>query len=541
MKKELKKCCLVGINSKYIHPSMSIYTLYANTDYDLKLFEFNIKDSVDDMYNKIKDFDCIFLSVYIWNVEIIRELLSRLNDKIINIGGPEASFNKNLILEYKNNKVFITRGEGEESTNEFIAYINGDLPLSKVSNLYFLDSSGEEIYQTEYKTPDITKIKSSVNLIGDYENRVCYVESSRGCYYNCTYCLAATEKPVRYFTAEKIRTELLFLLEKKAKTIKFLDRSFNTRADFANRILNFIKEHDNGVSTFQFEANGDSIEPETIKILNSMRKNMVRLEIGIQSTNPNTIKAINRTQNLKKLKANILALKDNCVIHTDLIAGLPYEDYDSFKNSFNETFLLFTDELQLGFLKELKGTVLSKTKSIYGYKFQESAPFEVIENEYISSSELNKIRKVEISVNKFYNYKIFNKTMKYIFIDKKLDPFDTFLNLTLYLEKTKPVNEYQFDELTSAFYDFLSKKIRSKDELLFIIKDDYLTKNRIKPKIWWKKDISREERLDVYKLFAQKYDLNIDTLFNYGLLEKWNNKYLLIDYKNFKKYYLEKN
>lgn len=541
MKKELKTCCLVGINSKYIHPAMSVYTLYANCNYKLDLFEYNIKDNVDEIIDQIKDYDCIFLSVYIWNVEMIREILSKLNDKIINIGGPEASFNKNLIFEYKNNKVFITRGEGEVSTNEFIAYINGDLPLSKVTNLYYLDSSGEEIYQTTYKVPDITQIKSSIEYIKDYENRVCYVESSRGCYFNCTYCLASTDKPVRYFPLEKVRDELLFLLEKKAKTIKFLDRSFNIRADYANRILKFIRDHDNGVSTFQFEANGDSITPETIDLLNSMRKNMIRLEIGIQSTNPNTIKAINRTQNFKKLKANILALRDNCVIHTDLIAGLPFEDYDSFKKSFNETFLLFTDELQLGFLKELKGTVLSKTKQIYGYKFQETSPFEVLENNYISNEELEKIKKVETGVNKFYNYKIFNKTMKYLFIDKKLDPFDTFLNLTLYLEKTKPVNEYQFDELTSAFYEFLSKKVKTKDELLFIIKDDYLTKNRIKPKIWWKKDISREERLEVYKDFASKYDLNIDTLFNYGLLEKWNNKYLLIDYKNFKKYYLEKN
>lgn len=540
MDKENKKVCFVGINSKYIHPAMSIYTLYANTSYDVTLFEFNIKDNIDDIYTKIKDFDAIFLSVYIWNIELVRKLLSMLNDKIINIGGPEASFNKNLILEYKNNKVFITRGEGEVATDEFLSYINGKIPLSKVSNLYYLDSSGEEIYQTVYKNPDLNNIKSSIQLIKDFENRVCYVESSRGCFYNCTYCLASTEKPVRFFPIEKVKSEILFLLSKNAKIIKFLDRSFNVKKEYANAILNLIKENDNGVSTFQFEANGDSIAPDTIEILNSMRKNMIRLEIGIQSTNPNTIKAINRTQNFKKLRENILALKDNCVIHTDLIAGLPYESYESFRKSFNDTFMLFTDELQLGFLKELKGTVLSKTKDIYGYKFSETGPFEVIENDYINKDELDKIKKVETGVNKFYNYKSFSKTMKYLFIDNKLNPFDTFLNLTIYLEKTKPVNEYQFDELTKAFYEFLSKKIKNKGELLFTIKDDYLTKNRIKPKIWWDKDITRDERLEVYKMFAKEYNLNIDTLFNYGLLEKYNNRYMLIDYKEFKKYYLTK-
>ena len=344
---------------------------------------------------------------------------------------------------------------------------------------------------------------------------------------------------MRYFPVEKIRNELQFLLSHNAKTIKFLDRSFNIRPEIANRILKYIIANDNNVSTFQFEVNADSLNSETIELFNSMRKGMIRLEVGIQSTNPNTIKAINRTQNLKKLKENIIALRDNCVIHTDLIAGLPYESYDSFKKSFNDVFMLFTDELQLGFLKELKGTVLSKTKSIYGYTFSDTAPFEVINNDYITKEELDKIKKVELGVNKFYNYRYFDRTMRYIFINKKLNPFDTFYELIVELEKTKPINEYQFDEITKGMYEFLSKKIKSNKELLFIIKEDYLLKNKIKPKLWWDKDISREERSEVYSHFKNKFNLNIDDLYRYGQLEKYNDNYLLVNYKDFTSYKLE--
>ena len=454
------------------------------------------------------------------------------------LGGPEASFNPNLLLEYTKHNMFILKGEGEEAIDEFIDYLLGKTNYSLVSNLYYKEDN--DVYYTYTKLPKIENIRHDLSLIKDFDNRICYLEASRGCFYNCTYCLAATEKPVRYFDIEEIKENILFLLEKKAKVIKFLDRSFNVKPSVANELLRFIYEHDNGISTFQFEVNGDSINQETINILNHMRKKSIRLEVGIQSTNPQTLKAINRPQDINKLKANILALKDNCVIHTDLIAGLPFESYERFKESFNTVFLLFTEELQLGTLKELKGTIISKTKDIYHYKFTEDNPFEVIENDYITSDEINLIKKVEQATDRFYNYGYFKRTIKYLFKEKKNKPFDVLLDIITKMELIKPINEFQFDELTKEFYNVIKEYVKNKEELLFILKQDYLLKNKIKPKIWWERNIKREERLEMYNLFASNFNLNQEELFRYGHLEKLGKNYFLVNYKTGEYYHLKK-
>lgn len=533
-----KKIILVGINSKYIHPAMGIFSIYTNSKYELEYIEYNIKDDVKEITNYLENYDVILLSTYIWNIEIVKEILGTLSPKIIVLGGPEASFNPSLILEYPNHTMYVIKGEGEEAANEFFEYLEDKRSYSTVSNLYYLYDG--EIYYTYTKLPDLANIKHDLSLIKDFENRVCYLEASRGCFYNCTYCLAATEKPVRYFDVEEIKENIRFLLDKKAKVIKFLDRSFNVKPEVANDLLLFILHNDNGVSTFQFEVNGDAINANTINILNHMRKKSVRLEIGIQSTNPQTIKAINRTQDFNKLKNNILALRDNCVIHTDLIAGLPFETFERFKVSFNDTFLLFTEELQLGTLKELKGTIISKTKDIYHYKFSETAPFEVMENDYISQDEINIIKKVEQATDKFYNYGYFNRTIKYLFNNKNNKPFDVLLDIITKMEKIKPINEFQFDELAKEFYNVIKDYVKNKDELLFLLKQDYLLKNKIKPKIWWERNIKREERLEIYNLFAQNFDLNIEELFRYGHLEKLGKNYFLVNYKTHEYYHYKK-
>lgn len=537
MIKKHQNILLIGINSKYIHPAMGVFQLYTNTDkqkYNLEYFEFTIKDSLELIINQINNHNSsiVSLSCYIWNIEIIKQIIPNINNKIIILGGPEASFNPNLL--YLENVNYLIKGEGEESFTELLEYLNNQRNITDVSNLYYLDNN--TLKYTYTKLPNLENVKHDLSLIKDFKNRICYVESSRGCFYNCSYCLAATEKPVRFFPIDEVKANILYLLQNNAKVIKFLDRSFNIKKDYINEILSFIKENDNNISTFQFEVNGDNLHQDTIDIINSMRKKMIRLEIGIQTTNPETSKAILRHQNFNKLKENILKIKDNTVIHTDLIAGLPLENYESFKNSFNETFLLFTEELQLGTLKELKGTHISKTKQEHDYIFSNTAPFEVIQNKYITKEELDKIRTVEKAVDKFYNYGYFKNTINYLFNELKLNPFDTFFNLMETIEKIKPLNQFQFDELTKAFYNTLSLSIENKDKLLFIIKEDYLTKNKIKPKIWWESTITREIRREVYLLFKEQYNLNIDELYKYAHLEKYDNEYLLINYKTFTKY-----
>lgn len=541
MQKKYQDILLVAINSKYIHPAMGVYQLYTNINkekYNCSYLEFTIKDNLNVMINEINNskYQIVCLSCYIWNIEYIKKILPNITNKLVILGGPEASYNPNLL--YLDNVNYLIKGEGEEAINELLDYLNGLIDLQNVSNLYYKDSDNNILF-TYNKPCNLLNVKHDLSLIKDFKNRISYLESSRGCFYNCSYCLASTEKPVRFFPVNEVKENILYLLQNNAKTIKFLDRSFNIKKEYINDILLFIKNNDNNYSTFQFEVNGDNLSSDTIQIINSMRKKMIRLEIGIQTTNSKTSKAILRHQDFNKIKENILKIKDNVVIHTDLIAGLPFEDYQSFKKSFNETFLLFTEELQLGILKELKGTYISKTKAEHYYLFDTNAPFEVISNKYITKEQLDRIKLVEKGVDKFYNSGHFKRTMLYLFDHLKLDPFDTFLYLIENIEKEYLLKDLQFDQLTKLFYQLLSQLVINKEELLFIIKEDYLLRNRIKPKIWWQQNISRPERRSVYLIFKDKFNLNIDNLYKYAHLEKYQNDYLLIDYKSFNSYHLK--
>lgn len=537
------KKVLVGINSKYIHPSFGLHQIKANSKYDLPLLEFTIKDDIQKIINEISEYDLIAFSTYIWNIEIIKNILNRdeLKNKLIILGGPEASFQFDTLLNNYNVN-FIIKGEGEESFDELLEFLENKRELNCVSNLYYKDG---EIKYTFNKLPNIKNIKHDYSLTRDFKNKICYLESSRGCYFNCSYCLASTEKPVRYFDLKEVKENLLFLLENNAKIIKFLDRSFNIEQKRMLEILKFINVHDNGYTTFQFEIVGDMLSKEVIDYIKTMRKKFIRFEIGIQSTNEKTIEAILRKQDFEKLKQNILEIKDYIVIHTDLICGLPYEDLQTFKKSFNETFLLFTEELQLGFLKELKGTHISMNKDKYNYIFSNTSPYEVISNDFISFEEINEVKLVEKSLDKFYNSNHFRKTFDYIFNIVKLNPYETFKNITLYIEKIGNLSSFQFDEVTKLLYlsilEFANvNPLFNKDKLLFIIKQDYLTKNKIKPKIWWDSFITKSEKSFIFDKFIKKYpELNKEILYKYSKLEKYNNEYFLVTYfKEIKTYTL---
>ncbi len=531
----MKNILLVGINSKYIHPSMGIFQLYANSKYEANYHEFTIKDNLDyiidfinSSYEKYIGFSC-----YIWNIEMIKKILPKLNNKIIFLGGPEASYNTSLLSE---DIPYIIKGEGEESFNELMDYFFKGLALEKVSNLYYYENSN--IYFTYNKLPNLNNIVHDLSLIKDFKNRICYLESSRGCYFNCSYCLASTEKPVRFFPLDEVKKNIKYLLEQNARIIKFLDRSFNINKTYTKEILSFIRDNDNGITTFQFEIVGDNFDEETISIINSLRSKMIRFEIGIQSTNPKVIEAILRKQDFNLLSKNIEAIKDKVVIHTDLIAGLPFETFASFKKSFNDTFLLFVEELQLGFLKELKGTYISKTKDEHDYIFSSNAPYEVFCNRYISHEELEEIKYVEMCVDRFYNRSEFPRLMNYLFKTLKLDPFDTFLFVGKNMTKEHPLSFYQFDILTLKLYDTLKSIVKNHEKLLYIIKKDYLTRKPIKPKIFWKQTIERNERKNVYELLVKKHNLNINDLYTYSHLEKYKNTYFLYNYKTQKEYEL---
>lgn len=528
------KTLLIGINSKYIHPSMGAYQLYANSKSETLLHEFTIKDKNEDIINFINSSDCevVGFSVYIWNIEKIKLLLLSLKDskKIIFLGGPEASFRVNEFLTQSDYNVnYIISSEGEDSFNELIAYLDKKITIGEVSNLFYVNN--KEIKFTKKALPDLNKIKHDYSLIKDYQNRVSYIEASRGCFFNCTYCLASTEKPVRFFPLANIKKDLKYLLDNNAKIIKFLDRSFNINQEYMLDIFKFINENDNNVSTFQFEIVGDKLSKEVISYINTMRKGYLRFEIGIQSTNDETISAIRRHQDFNQLRNNVLAIKDNVVIHTDLICGLPYEGFERFKKSFNDVFLLFTEEVQLGFLKELQGTEISKTKEKYGYHFMKESPYEITSNDYITNEEIRQVKFCEEALEKFYNSHNYKKTIDYLFKKLKLNPFDTFLEIGKYINNIGNIHFLQNDEVAKAFYESLAFLVDDKEKLLFIIKQDYLERFKIKPKIWWDYHISREERKYIYgQLICMYKELNSEILYKYSRLEKCRDEYYLISY-----------
>ncbi len=544
------KTLFIAINSKYIHPAMGLFQLIANTKHEIDYHEFTIKDNNQDIINYIlsNDFDVLGFSMYIWNTLKVKEILTYLKKinfkKIIYCGGPEASYDYQELM-YNYNVNYITKGEGENSFNQLIDYLKGNLPITNVDNLYYLDN--ETIKYTYNKPCDLNLIKHDYSLIKDFKNRICYIESSRGCYFNCAYCMASLEKPVRFFPIETVKNDLLFLLNKNARIIKFLDRSFNVNRGYMLEILKFIHKHDNNYSTFQFEVVGDLLSDEEIAFIKTMRKGYLRFEIGIQSTNDGTMKAINRKQDFNRIRENIINIRDNVTIHTDLIAGLPYESFERFKQSFNETFLLLTEELQLGFLKELKGTEISLNKEKYGYNFESNPPFEVLSNDFITNEELQKIKLVEESVDKFYNPGHFKRTFKYLFTNYQIDPFSLFMNITNYFKKQNIyINKLQFDELAKHLYESISLNVDdiNKEELLFIIKQDYLSRLNIRPKLFWESNITKQERRLFYLEISEKLNLNIDELYKNSRYEYFikNNKiyYYLITYNPKEEYYYEK-
>ena len=528
------KTLLLGINSKYIHPAMGVFQIYTNSKAPCEYKEFTIKDDLNNILEYInnQEFNILGFSVYIWNIAFVQTIISHIShiDTII-LGGPEASYRPNDFLKYPNVS-YVIKDEGEEAFNMLIEALTTKSSLESVPNLYYRKANS--FVYTYSKNPNIKKIKYDYSLIKDFKNRVVYLEASRGCCFKCAYCLASLEKGIRYLDFELVKENILFSLNNGARVIKFLDRSFNIKQEFMRSIIKFIQDHDNGITTYQFEVVGDQLDNETIDLIKTVRKGLIRFEIGIQSLNEKTTRSVNRRQNLELLINNINEIKDNIVIHLDLIAGLPYENLESFINTFNRTFELYADELQLGFLKELQGTAISITKDVHDYRFNQSPPYEVIDNKYITKDELDQIRLVEAGLNKYYNSNNFPKTMDYLFKTLKLNPYQTFLNMITYIGLDN-LNKLQLDEVAKSLYDSLKDTINNKELLLFIIKQDYLFKFNMRPKIFWDQDITRKERNEVYQIYLKEFThLNIDNLYRYSHLEKYGNNYFLVTYKPIK-------
>lgn len=532
------KTLLIGINSKYIHPTLSIYQLAYNTTYPVTLKEFTIKDSVTKIVSYINNEkpDLVGFSVYIWNINIVKEIIKyiRETNTMILLGGPEVSYNaEDYILN--NEADFVINNEGEESFHLLLDALNNNTPLYDVPNLVYKD---EKIVETNTILPNLENVKLATTNVLDYKNRIVYLESSRGCPYRCSYCVASTSNKVRMFPLDNVLNILNTLMKERVKTVKFLDRTFNADPKYLITILDFIEEN-NISTTFQFEIVVDRLTKEMLDKIKNYKQSTLRFEIGIQSTNDFVNKSIRRTQNMEKVKENILYLNSipNLELHVDLIAGLPYEDICSFRNSFNETFDLFSKELQLGFLKFLKGTHLMTMIKEHEYIYDHNPPYEIIQNKYLSKDELGEIHKVEETLEKFYNSGIFKTFWSYFKNNQVIDYYQFFLDLYNYLDSQNfSFLKYQIIDLFISLNNFISNYFKDIYHILYEqLVIDYYTFFKTKPKLWGIKTLTKEEKQTMYPYIINNISgYTVEDLYRYALVFELNNKLFVFIYQDFK-------
>ena len=422
------KFLLVGINAKYIHSNPAIYSLraYAGEEFreNIELAEYTINNRKEeilaDIYRrrpKILGFSC-----YIWNFSLVKELLEDISKVLPGIevwlGGPEVSFDGPELLEAYPVVKGIMIGEGEETFRELLAYYRELLATDKTDTRVIKLNSIKGLLLREGKTGERTLLEMDelpflYDKMEDFQNKIVYYESSRGCPFRCSYCLSAIDKSVRFRSMDKVKRELQFFLQEKVPQVKFIDRTFNSNHDHCMEIWKYIKENDNGVTNFHFEIAADIMTEEEIALLSELRPGLVQLEIGVQSTNETTLREINRFVNTKHIAKVVDALrqKENIHIHLDLIAGLPFEDYDSFVNSFDEVYAMKPEQLQLGFLKVLKGSPMEAKAVEYKIMYQKSAPYEVLSTKWLSYEQVLKLKKVEEMVELYYNSNQFRHMM----------------------------------------------------------------------------------------------------------------------------------
>lgn len=434
---------LVGINAKYIHSNFGIYCIeaYANEHGigkdELKLCEYTINQNeatiLADIYENKPDM--VAFSCYIWNIEYVlrisRELKKVLPDTDIWCGGPEVSFDTEKLLGKNMWLKGIMSGEGEETFFELAQYYMGILgrELKDIDGISYRDND----VVTVNKERDRMSMDDIVFPYKDIEalkNRIIYYETSRGCPYGCSYCLSSVEKKVRFRSLELVEKELQFFIDNKVKQVKFVDRTFNCNHEHTMAIWKYIGEHDNGITNFHFELSADLLTEDEIALVSSFRPGLVQFEIGVQSTNPDTLRAIHRNHDLIGLKKHVSEVYEgrNIHQHLDLIAGLPYEDYETFRNSFNEVYDMKPDQLQLGFLKVLKGSPIHCDSDKYGIVCQDIPPYEVLHTDWLSFEDILKLKQVEDMVERYYNSMQFEASVKFM-VQRADTPFDFFMQI----------------------------------------------------------------------------------------------------------------
>ena len=439
------KILLAACNAKYIHSNLAVYDLKAySSDYDKEVFlrEYTINQPKDEILKDIygSGADVVCFSCYIWNIsfvrELIRDLAKILPETAFWAGGPEVSYDAEKFLTEMPEMTGVLVGEGEKTFHDLLEYyIDGKGSLGEIRGIAYRD--GEEIRHNGWRElMNLSEIPFVYQHLEEFENRIIYYESSRGCPFSCSYCLSSIDKKLRFRDLELVKKELQFFLDHKVPQVKFVDRTFNCKHEHAMAIWKYILEHDNGVTNFHFEVSADLLRDEEMDLMAKMRPGLIQLEIGVQSTNPETIRAIHRHMDLDKLKRCVDRVHSfrNIHQHLDLIAGLPYEDYDTFHRSFNDVYQMKPDQLQLGFLKVLKGSLMQGEAEKYGIVHKEKEPYEVLSTNWLPYGDVLKLKAVESIVEVYYNSGQFQHTLEYL-VPLAKDAFTFYESLGAFYEK----------------------------------------------------------------------------------------------------------
>ena len=417
------KILLTAINAKYIHSNLDVYYLQAYAEaqgHKIERAEYTINNQLDNILEKIycQKPDVLIFSCYIWNIEYVRELAAefhKLRPEVpIWVGGPEVSFETERFLKENPAITGIMMGEGERTLTELCTSFEQESSLEKIDGISYRRGDGTVAVQPLRSLLPMDELPFCYANLQDFEHRIIYYESSRGCPFSCSYCLSSIDKTVRFRSLDLVMKELDYFLERKVPQVKFVDRTFNCKKSHALAIWRYLLEHDNGVTNFHFEISADLIDEEELEVMEQMRPGLIQLEIGVQTTNPDTITEIRRKMNLDRLKQVVDKINGfhNIHQHLDLIVGLPYENYERFCQSFDDVYWMRPEQLQLGFLKVLTGSYMAEKTQDYGLLYHQEPPYEVLATKWLDYGQVLRLKAVEDMVEVHYNSGQYTETLR---------------------------------------------------------------------------------------------------------------------------------
>lgn len=548
------KIILTAINAKYIHSNLAVYSLRAYVpryEGEIQIREYTINQTMDeilmDLYETEPDVVCF--SCYLWNIQyveqIITELAKVLPDTGIWLGGPEVSYDAPSVLAGYPMVSGIMCGEGEETFRELAEYFHGERKGPEgIRGIVFRREDGSIVQNAPRPPVNLNSIPFVYENPDDFRNRIIYYESSRGCPFSCSYCLSSIDKCLRFRDIGTVQRELQFFIDHEVPQVKFVDRTFNCRHDHAMAVWSYIREADRGKTNFHFEIAADLLNEEEIRLINSMRPGLIQLEIGVQSANPRTIREICRRMDLDKVRKNTERIREkkNVHQHLDLIAGLPYEDMESFEQSFNEVYAMRPEQLQLGFLKVLKGALMHERAEQYGILYQDRPPYEVLSTRWLSYGDIIRLKKVEEMVEVYYNSAQFTNTMRRLEEDFP-SAFAMYEALGAYYDRNglSGIKHSRIARYEILFRFICESGVKNQEEYRqWLTLDLYLRDNvKNRPAFLNETAVDRQEAAAFYKREAEEHSFlkgyeSYDSrqMRKMTHLERINGDLLLFDYRN---------